>query len=346
MKPTQIASVLGTLIRAKQPVMIWGPPGGGKSSVVAQVAANAFKPKMVKRGTGGAIVPAPGFIDLRLPLLDAVDLRGLPNIQNGKTEWIPPAFLPTSGEGVLFLDELVQAPPSVQNAASQLILDRKLGEYTLPPGWAVVAAGNRETDRAATNKMPSHIANRFTHLNFEVDAKDWIEWAFANNVNPMVIAFIAFRTELLHKFNPKEKANPTPRSWEFLSNVLNSDDDLGGNLQELSAGTVGEAAAVEFSGFVRVFREMPSYEEIVKRPGTVKVPEKVDARYAVATMLAGRTQQEDMKSVMQYVARIPKEFQLLTVQEMTERNKRLCETPSYIQWASKNSQDLINATVR
>ena len=328
MKPSQVARTLKTLINARQPTMIWGPPGAGKSQIVAQVA----------KGYGE-------FLDIRLPLLDAVDLRGIPTIKDGRTEWVTPAMFPRKGKGVLFLDELVQAMPIVQSAASQLILDRKIGEYTLPDGWAVVAAGNRETDRAATNRMPSHIANRFTHLNFEVDPEDWIEWAFANDINPMVIAFIGFKPELLHKFDPKQKAFPTPRSWEFVSNILNH-NGVDECLQEVVAGTVGEGASVEFVGFVRVFREMPDYETICKRPGGTKVPENVAARYAVATMLAQRTKNEDMKAVMQYVNRMPTEFQILTTQDMVRRNKRLAETSAYINWAANNSKTLINATVR
>lgn len=328
MKPSQIARTLQHLISIRQPTMIWGPPGAGKSNVVAQVAAEYGD-----------------FIDLRLPLLDAVDLRGIPIVKDGRTEWITPSMFPRKGKGVLFLDELVQAMPIVQSAASSLILDRKIGEYTLPDGWAVVAAGNRETDRAATNRMPSHIANRFTHLNFEVDAKDWITWAFANKINEMVIAFIAFRPDLLHKFEPTQKAFPTPRSWEFVSRII-SGDGVDECLLEIVGGTVGEGAATEFIGFTRVFREMPDYETICKKPDTTKVPENVAARYAVAIMLARSTEQKTMSLVMQYVNRMPAEFQVLTVNDMTKRNKKLAETSSYITWAAKNKDLLLNATAR
>ena len=328
MKPSQISKALATLIAIKQPTMIWGPPGAGKSKVVAQVA----------KQYGG------GFIDLRLPLYDAVDLRGIPVVANGSTKWVTPDAFPRKGKGVLFLDEIPQAIPIVQAAASQLILDRRIGDYILPDEWAVVAAGNRDTDRAATNRMPSHIANRFTHLQFEVDADDWITWAFENDINPMVIAFIGFKPSLLNAFDPKQKANSTPRSWEFLSNILNSGLDDG--LQEVAAGTVGEGASVEFVGFARVFRELPDYETIVRRPQGTKIPENVAARYAVASMLALRTQQKDMKAVMQYVARMTKEFQILTVTEMTRRIPALAETSSYITWAAENKDLLLNATER
>lgn len=332
MKPSQIASTLKALVAAKQPTMIWGPPGAGKSKVVAQAAK--------KYGD---------FIDLRLPLMDptGADFR-FPIVDNkaGTVRFVTTDEFPTKGKGILFLDEIVQAVPQIQAAASQLILDRRIGtSYKLPDGWAVVAAGNRETDRAATNKMPSHIANRFTHLNFEPDCEDWLEWAYASKINPMVIAFIAFRPEFLHKFDPKQKAFPTPRSWEFVSNILNADgiDDC---LLEVISGTVGEAAATEFVAFVRIFREMPDYETVVKRPAGTKIPENVAARYAVATMLAQRTKHEDMKQVMQYVNRMPKEFQILTCADLTKRNPRLSETSSYITWAASNKDLLLNATVR
>ena len=327
MKPTQLEKALTALIKTKQPSMIWGAPGVGKSQLVAKVAKNFGK-----------------FIDLRLPLLDAVDLRGIPANVNGKTIWLTPEMFPKTGRGVLFLDELPQAMPIVQSAASQLILDRRIGEYTLPDGWAIVAAGNRDTDRAATNRMPSHIANRFTHLDFEVSHDDWYDWAYENDVNPMVVAFLQFRPALLHAFDPKLKAFPTPRSWEFVSNILEGGgvDDC---MLEVVAGTVGEAAATEFIGFVRVFRDLPDYETIVKRPEGCTIPQDAAVKYAIAQMLACRTTQDDMGQVMKFVNRLPSEFQIVCTQEITKRNKRLTETSAYISWCSQNKDILLNSTI-
>lgn len=158
MKPSFMIEALRTLTKVNQPAFIWGPPGVGKSQLVAQVAAEQKKE----------------MIDIRAVLLDPVDLRGLPHLGKDNTaRWATPDFLPQEGEGILFLDELNAAPPLVQAACYQLTLDRKIGEYTLPDGWSVLAAGNRETDRSVTSRMPSALANRFIHLDFVVDLDDW-----------------------------------------------------------------------------------------------------------------------------------------------------------------------------
>jgi MoxR-like ATPase len=158
-KPTEIRKALETLIPLQQPAFVWGAPGVGKSDTMRQVTAALNRV----------------LIDIRAVLLDPVDLRGLPSINgDSRAHWCPPAFLPTGGEGVLFLDELNAAPPLTQAACYQLVLDRQLGEYRLPDGWTVIAAGNRETDKAVTHRMPSALANRFVHLDFEVNLDDWV----------------------------------------------------------------------------------------------------------------------------------------------------------------------------
>ena len=206
MKPRLVSQALAACIEVKQPCFLWGAPGVGKSQIVRQ-AAQALSLRV---------------IDVRAVLLDPVDLRGLPAINGDKkAHWCPPAFLPVEGNGVLFLDELNAAPPLVQAACYQLVLDRQLGEYHLPAGWAVIAAGNRDTDRAVTSRMPSALANRFVHLDFEADLADWATWALQAGVKTELIAFIRFRPGLLHDFDPKrnDKAFPTPRAWEFVSKI-------------------------------------------------------------------------------------------------------------------------------
>ena len=182
MKASAVANALRTLVAARQPVFIWGPPGVGKSSVIAQLARSLSL----------------SLRDIRALLLDPVDLRGLPYVAEGRSKWAVPEFLPADGAGILFLDELNAAPAMVQAAFYQLVLDRRLGEYMLPAGWVIVAAGNRDGDRAHTTRMPTPLRNRFVHLDFEVDAQEWSEWAIGASIRPEVIAFIRFQIGRAH----------------------------------------------------------------------------------------------------------------------------------------------------
>ena len=139
-------------------------------------------------------------IDVRASLLDPTDLRGIPTVENGRAVWCPPSFLPTADDGpggILFFDELSAAPPLVQASLYQLVLDRRVGEYELPDGWRIVAAGNRQEDKSVVFRMPAALANRFVHLDFEVDYDDWRDWAVARGIHPLVIGFLGLRRELL-----------------------------------------------------------------------------------------------------------------------------------------------------
>jgi MoxR-like ATPase len=241
-KSSAILETLRVLVTARQPVFIWGGPGVGKSAVTHQLA-QALK------------IPLQ---DVRALLLDPVDLRGLPFLgSDGRSKWATPEFLPQNGSGILFLDELNAAPAMVQASCYQLVLDRKLGEYSLPEGWAIIAAGNRDSDRGATTRMPTPLRNRFVHLEFEVDVQEWSEWAIQSAIRPEVIAFLRFRPELLSAFDRDANAFPSPRSWEFVSRILDSlDSQSNPSIEhEVIAGAVGSGAATEFSGFLRMFRE-------------------------------------------------------------------------------------------
>src|SRR5208337_2681926 len=274
MKPSVVSRALRTLlVGERQPVFIWGSPGTGKSSVVNQLATEV----------GIALR------DIRALLLDPVDLRGLPFVgRDGRSQWATPDFLPQDGEGILFLDELNAAPAMVQASCYQLILDRKLGEYVLPEGWAIIAAGNRDSDPAVTTRMPTPLRNRFVHLEFEVDVQDWSEWAIQAGIRPEVIAFLRFRPELLSAFDREANAFPSPRSWEFVSRILDSLDSQSSPAieHEVIAGAVGTGAATEFSAFLRMFRELPNIDAILLNPTQEPVPEIAAAQYAVASALA------------------------------------------------------------
>jgi len=269
-------------------------------------------------------------------LLDPVDLRGLPFLgPDGRSKWATPDFLPADGSGVLFLDELNAAPAMVQASCYQLVLDRKLGEYTLPGGWAIVAAGNRDSDRGATTRMPTPLRNRFVHLDFEVDTQEWSQWAIQAGVCPEAIAFLRFRPELLNAFDRDANAFPSPRSWEFVSRILESKPDASIE-HELFAGAVGSGAATEFSGFLRMFRELPNIDAILLNPTAEPVPENAAAQYAVASALARCASDTNFDRVCLYLNRMPTEFRVLCVRDATLRAPGIRYTAGYTKWAVEN----------
>jgi MoxR-like ATPase len=277
--------------------------------------------------------------DVRALLLDPVDLRGLPFLgSDGRSKWATPEFLPQNGSGILFLDELNAAPAMVQASCYQLVLDRKLGEYNLQEGWAIVAAGNRDSERAATTKMPTPLRNRFVHIDFEVDVQEWSEWAIKANVRPEVIAFIRFRPELLSAFDRDANAFPSPRSWEFVSRILDSLDSQANPAieHEVIAGAVGSGAATGFSAFLRMFRELPNIDAILLNPLQEPVPENAAAQYAVASALARCASDTNFDRISLYLNRLPTEFRVLCVRDATLRAPAIKSTAGYTKWAVEN----------
>ena len=322
MKPSDLISSLKLLITLKRPSFITGDAGVGKSRIVRQVA-----------GELGLQL-----IDVRAVLLDPVDIRGLPHVNgDGRAHWAIPDFLPRDGEGVIFLDELNRAPQLTQNACLQLALERQVGEYHLPDGWSVLAVGNPDTHRGVT-RMSEALANRFVHLSAEADVDDWTRWAIGADVRPELIAFIRFRPELLHSYDPKstEKAYPSPRSWEFVSQILNASPDPSVE-HALYAGTVGEGPAGELKGFLDVYRQLPSIDNILMNPKKAKVPEEPGALFAVAAALARKATESNFDRVMQYADRIPREWAVYCVKDATARDERLCDTPAFIKFAADNA---------
>jgi MoxR-like ATPase len=267
MKPSELFEALHALITERVPLHIWGACGVGKSQIVAQVASDLGWQ----------------FLDIRAVQLDPVDLRGLPRISADQAEWVPPKFLPTSGKGILFLDELTAAPQMTQAGCYQLVLDRKLGEYHLPDDWVVVAAGNPASERGVHFSMPRPLRNRFVHLSLEPDFEDWCQWAVRAGLRPEIIAFLRFKPALLHDANTMSDMNawPTPRSWEMASNVLSGfarrqKSGFFAGATEIEAqlleGTVGPAATTELVAFLRLFRDLPSIDEILLNPDTAPLP--------------------------------------------------------------------------
>ena len=328
MKPSAIRATLPHLIKEQQPVFLWGPPGVGKSDVVAQVAQDM---KFELR-------------DVRLSLLDPIDLKGFPTIDTVKKQmkWLPADFLPTKGKGLLFLDEMNSAPQSVQAAAYQLVLNRKIGDYELPVGWSIMAAGNRAGDRSVVHAQPAALANRFMHLDFEVSTDDWNIWAMGNEIHDDLRAFIQFRPNLLHCFDAatNPRAFPTPRSWSFVNKVYKK--NMSHDMEfELIKGTVGDGAAAEFSGFVRQIKDLPRVDAVLLDPEGTKVPVNPAGMYAMATALDAKATTNNLDRIMLYVTRMPVEFQTVFIRSAIRRDDKLTGTKAFQAWGIKNQAVLV-----
>ena len=262
-------------IQTRRPVFLWGPPGIGKSDIVKQIGQDAGRE----------------VIDVRLALWEPTDIKGIPyyNADKGTMVWAPPSELPMDPESnaIIFLDELNSAPPAVQAAAYQLILNRRVGTYSLPKGVDIVAAGNREGDRGVTYRMPAPLANRFIHLEAKVDFDDFQEWAVMNAVHPEVVGYVGFAKQDLYDFDPKSpsKAFATPRSWVFVSDLLKDDDCDIDTLHNLIAGAVGDGLAVKFMAHRKIAGRLPKAEDILS--GKVKdlTIKEVSAMYSLTVSL-------------------------------------------------------------
>ena len=288
-RPSDTRDIVLRAMKAKRPIFLWGPPGIGKSELVQQIVDSGE--------LGNAHM-----IDMRLALMEPTDLRGYPfrNPETNTMEWAPPADLPTQELAdsydtiVVFLDELNSAPPSVQAAAYQLVLNGRIGQYTMPGNVKIVAAGNRETDRGVTYRMPSPLANRFRHINMEVNFEDWSVWAVNNTVHQDVIGYLTYSKADLFDFDPKTSSQSfaTPRSWNYVSEILNTEGfDTASDFQQKAeiAGAIGEGMAIKFVEHRKIASKLPNPDQILN--GDVKtldskLSKEISAKYSLVVGLA------------------------------------------------------------
>ncbi len=343
MRPAKLSFILDREFQSTDaghhtPVMLWGPPGVGKSQIVAQVAQRHGVP----------------VVDIRLSQMEPSDLRGIPFRVGDHVEWATPAMLPDAARhgpaGVLFLDEITSAPPAVSAAAYQLILDRRLGDYRVPDGWAIFAAGNRQGDRGVTYAMPAPLANRFSHFAVDVNLDDWAAWAYASGIDERLVAFLRFKPELLFDFDPSaggahsvEMAFPSPRSWEFAHRALQKFGDHPELLSGALAACVGHAAGIECAAFVDSLDRLPDLDAICAGQD-VAVPSEIDLQYAVAAALAGRAlrakgtpaAQQTWGNMLDYAQRFPqREMGVMLVSDMHRGiGQALFAVPQFAGWAN------------
>jgi MoxR-like ATPase len=279
---TQARKSLLKAFKVKRPLFLWGPPGIGKSELVEELANEL----------GGIMY------DCRLGQMEPTDIRGIPfyNKEIGKMDWAPPIDLPDEETAsqypivVLFLDEMNSAAGNVQAAAYQLILNRRVGKYKLPDNVVMVAAGNRESDKGVTYRMPTPLANRFIHQEMKVDFASWQEWAVLNKIHKDVVGYLSFAKQDLYDFDSKSasRAFATPRTWTFVSELLQDEDLDDETATNLIAGTVGEGAAREFKGFTEVFESLPNIKAITAKPEQIPRNTQPDGLYAVTGFIAAK----------------------------------------------------------
>lgn len=276
--PNSAKTAIRHAFNKKRPLFLWGPPGIGKSDIIHQLGSelNAY------------------VIDVRLSLWEPTDIKGIPyySSNDNTMQWAPPSELPSMEMAkkhkyiILFMDEMNSAAPAVQAAAYQLILNRRVGQYHLPDNVLLVAAGNRDSDKGVTYRMPAPLANRFIHLEMKVEFEDWFAWATDNKVHKDVVGYLSFAKKDLYDFDPKSPSRSfaTPRSWSFVSELL--DDDLDENTTtDLISGSVGEGLAVKFMAHRKVAGKMPNPSEVLA--GKVKTMEtqEISAMYSLAVSL-------------------------------------------------------------
>lgn len=360
----ELASIYIPLIRGKMPYssipspFLWGPPGVGKSDGINELA------EVLEKETGKKVKVT----DIRLLLFSPIDLRGVPIADESRqfTDWLKPRILDLDPSdkvvNILSLDELSAAPQSVQAAAYQLTLNRSIGEHKLPDNTLVMAAGNRTTDRAVAYKMPSALANRMMHYEICVDFKTWSQWAIEKgNIHPYVLGYLSYDMSKLYITDKSidEVAFPTPRSWMFVSSILNTLGEIEdiGKCHSIISSCVGMGTAVEFIAWSKVYKDLPKTEDIFNGK-TVSYPNSPDALYALIgsmTTYAVRREKEteangltitELENVSRFCANIPADYAMsfyINIIGSKSIQMKLMKSPSFIEWSKRHKRVLASA---
>jgi hypothetical protein len=325
MKSSKIKSVLQRAFdkRLARSILIWGAAGVGKSASIQQVADELDVP----------------LIDLRLSQLEPVDLRGIPQVdKNGYTVFGRSVLLPSAelhgDRGILLVDEVTAADLSMRAAAFQLFHDRRIGDHCIPDGWLIVGASNREEDRSIVNRLEAPLANRFTHLTYDLDLAEWTSWAAQAGINPLITGFVNFRASYLHKFNSDraaEPAWPSPRSWHAASDWIDLELDADAEL-EVILGCVGVEAGTEFEGYKRVVNDLPLMGDIESNPQGCALPNDPAAKYALASVLAYHIDKNNAEALCTYLTRMEPEFTLIGVDQIRAKDASLLANDAATAW--------------
>ena len=327
--------------RVIPPLMLWGPPGVGKSAIVREACA--------ERGIG--------FLDVRLAQREPVDVRGLPVPIDGAVQWLLPSEYPREpgSRGIILFDELTAADRTLQVAAYEFILDRRLGDlYEVPPGWYVMAAGNRTSDRAVATTMSSALANRFLHLDVSAELEGWIRWARKAGIHPDVIAFLRFRPALLLNMTGNlERGWPSPRAWERVSFETEHADELdAATFRAIVTGLVGPGTGLEYVAFRRWHADVPAVETMLAGRASLVVPKGADKRYALCSAVAHYLWREPHREraltvLFELTTKLSADFAALMVVDCMNAGTpqevaQLVQHPGFAAWGQAHGPSFVN----
>lgn len=329
LKVSQAKDVVETTLKANLVPFLKGSPGVGKSAIIKEIA-DKYNLKV---------------IDLRLSQCDPTDLNGFPNLDGKKATYRPMDVFPLEEDEIpkgysgwlLFLDEFNSAPMSVQASAYKLTLDRQVGLHKLHPKVAIVCAGNLETDNAIVNSLSTALQSRLIHFELMVDHKEWLDWAAGNNIHHVVLSYINFKPNNIYSFKPEnpDSTYACPRTWEFASKLLKHTSLDDPNLVYLLSGTLGEGVAREFIGFTKVYKNLPTIQQILDNPEKLDVPKDLSTLFALSGSIAANVSEDNFDTLFKFITRIPPEFIVITLRQILKREPEvLSKSKAYQKWVA------------
>lgn len=327
--PAGLIPLCRTILESGKVPFVLGPPGLGKSTMASYLAAEANRP----------------FRDIRLAYYSPTDVGGMPYLDRdtNSMKFAPMGLLPTEAGSFIMLDEFPLAPRATQNAALQLVLDGRVGDYVLPPDTWIMMAGNRSEDRCFGDRLSPAMINRVVVIRLKPSLEDWVEWAFDADIDPILTAYVRFNPASLLDFDPTKWDGETnfasPRSWEALNKVMQTSSfkKLPRDLRRiLICGTIGTAAGNEFCGYLEVYEDLPSLESVLIDPDTAPLPKEASAKIAAAAMISNHTTAQTLAPLMRYASRFEKMFEVFYIKSIVARNSKLLATADLIRWVTSN----------
>lgn len=333
MRAKQMKEAVKFAVKHKYPLLLKGAPGIGKTDIVTQACIETDTELIISHPV----------------VSDPTDFKGLPFPVKGehKATFLPFGdllrLIDADKPTVFFLDDLGQASASVQAAAMQLLLARRINGHKVSDQVIFLAATNRRQDRAAVQGILEPVKSRFASiLELEVNTDDWVEWAIENDLPVELIAFIRFRPNLLHDFKPTGDIvnTPNPRTVAYVGRMMKA--GLSDSISyEMISGAAGEGFAAEFIGFLKIYRDLPDIEKLIADPDNTDVPTEPSMLFAVCGALSAKANKKNFANIIRYTDRLPAEFQVLLVKDAVKRNKALADTKVFSAWAVKHSDVIL-----